>query len=557
MVGNRLRSKSRRAGALLLVLALLPLLAIVALVLLNDATMQTNIVDRYWNGQKAQQMARSAVTTAYVEILKSRTYGADQQAVVKIPFPESGDPLAYGMVTFRRDSPVAYSVNNSGKEASVAGFGGSVVPRDSIALLGVGHYRGVEKRWMVLLKTPPFDRALSSSGTIRSNEGLLVGAVASPDALEGGLTADELKPSTLVSNGQDGPDGAALRILGEAEIYGELKAVGSIKLAETVKGDHRKSPNSKPEEIPKIQVKKYDPEDRPSLQRLGKDTYDAEKTFSGFAKYAGSQVTFEKGVTLDHGVLYVDGDLVINGPLQGSGAVFCTGKVTLRGGADLGSENHAAIVAQGDVRILGNGSGRSFFRGLIWTGGEGGFPDQDRDQDLLVRDVTVQGCVVNAGTGSAGDGSSMQVDRSRVLFEEQAAQLIVEPGFSGTWPIPVSSRRGGGTGSLSLKPVTEDGKTFTPGPAYFARRGTPLEAKDFVFTDASGQTFEAAADGTVPDELLRAHNDTAQTEKSKWDGEVDLAKKDNTIASHGVFKLDLNEFLQQEGRLKVVMRKLD
>ena len=32
MVGNRLRSKSRRAGALLLVLALLPLLAIVALV---------------------------------------------------------------------------------------------------------------------------------------------------------------------------------------------------------------------------------------------------------------------------------------------------------------------------------------------------------------------------------------------------------------------------------------------------------------------------------------------------------------------------------------------
>ena len=61
------------------------------------------------------------------------------------------------------------------------------MPRDSIALLGVGHYRGVEKRWMVLLKTPPFDRALSSSGTIRSNEGLLVGAVASPDALEGGL----------------------------------------------------------------------------------------------------------------------------------------------------------------------------------------------------------------------------------------------------------------------------------------------------------------------------------------------------------------------------------
>lgn len=198
------RRKARRAGALLLVLAILPLLAIVALLLLNDATMQTNIVDRYWNGQKAQQMARSAATTAYVEILKNRAYGADQQAVVSVPFPESGDPQAYGIVTFRQDSRTAYSVNNSGKEASVPGFGGSVVPRDSIVLVGVGRYRGVEKRWMVLLKTPPFDRALSSSGTIRSNEGLLVGAVVSPDALEGGLTRDELKPSALVSNGQDG-----------------------------------------------------------------------------------------------------------------------------------------------------------------------------------------------------------------------------------------------------------------------------------------------------------------------------------------------------------------
>jgi hypothetical protein len=552
------RRKARRAGALLLVLAILPLLAIVALLLLNDATMQTNIVDRYWNGQKAQQMARSAATTAYVEILKNRAYGADQQAVVSVPFPESGDPQAYGIVTFRQDSRTAYSVNNSGKEASVPGFGGSVVPRDSIVLVGVGRYRGVEKRWMVLLKTPPFDRALSSSGTIRSNEGLLVGAVVSPDALEGGLTRDELKPSALVSNGQDGSDGAALRILGDAEIYGELKAVGSIRLAETVKGDHRTSPNSKPEELPKILLEKYDPEKHPSLQRLGKDTYDAEKTFSGYAKYSGSQVTFEKGVTLDHGVLYVDGDLVIDGPLSGSGAVFCTGKVTLRGGADLSSDNHAAIVAQGDVRILGNGSQRSFFRGLIWTGGEGGFSDQDADQDLLVRDVTVQGCVVNAGQGSAGDGSAMQVDRSRVLFEEQAAQLILEPGFSGNWPIAVEPLRGGVRGSLSLKPVSENGKTFTPSPAHFARLGTALGPADFVFTDDSGQVFQAGADGTVPSELRMAfENGPSYTVASDWQAEIDAAKQNTAVTNHGVFKLDLNEFLTQESRLKVVMRKLD
>lgn len=40
-----------------------------------------------------------------------------------------------------------------------------------------------------------------------------------------------------------------------------------------------------------------------------------------------------------------------------------------------------------------------------------------------------------------------------------------------------------------------------------------------------------------------------------WQKEIDRAKQDTT--NHGVFKLDLNQFLQQQGRLKVVMRKID
>ena len=117
----------------------------------------------------------------------------------------------------------------------------------------------------------------------------------------------------ICSNGKDSGGVEALKIEGEAEIHGELKSAGSIAIPTTIKGNPLQYPNSQPEEMPAIKVCDYDPESRPSLQRLSKDSYDSEKTFSGFAKYSGSQVTFEKGVKLDHGVLYVDGDLVIDG----------------------------------------------------------------------------------------------------------------------------------------------------------------------------------------------------------------------------------------------------
>ncbi|MFN8610892.1 MAG: hypothetical protein U0931_25345 [Vulcanimicrobiota bacterium] len=548
----------RRGGALLLVLCCLPFLAMIALLMLNQATMNVTVIDRFWNSQKAQELARSAVVTAYVEILSKRTYGVDQNAEVKVTMPELGDPQAYGLVTFHRDSGLPYSVNNYQGESSVQCYDATVVPRDSICLVGTGTYRGVTRRWMTFLKAPPFDRALSSSGAIRSTGGLLLGAMSSTDALrDGELSPDELKPSRLVSNGKDSGGVEALKIEGEAEIHGELKSAGSIAIPTTIKGNPLQFPNSQPEEMPTIKVRDYDPESRPSLQRLSKDSYDSEKTFSGFAKYSGAQVTFEKGVKLDHGVLYVDGDLVINGPVQGDGAIFCTGKVIMRGGADLTSDNHAAVVAEGDVRILGSGSQRSYFTGLIYSGGQGGFPGEDVDQDLVVRNVTVQGCVVNAGKGRAGDGSAMQVDNARILFEQQGSQVILEPGFSGTWPIPVGGGvRGNSNGSLALRPVTVNGKTFTPGPAYFARRGTPLTAGDFVFTDDTGHSFGVEADGTVPDELKDAFRNTiAQAAASSWQAEIDEAKQDT--AGQGVFKLDLNEFLQQEGRLKVVMRRLD
>jgi hypothetical protein len=549
--------KRRRGGALLLVLCCLPFLAMVALLMLNQATMNVTVIDRFWNSQKAQELARSAVVTTYVEILSKRTYGVDQNAEVRVTMPELGDPQAYGLVTFHRDSGLPYSVNNYQGESSVQGSDSTVVPRDSICLVGTGTYRGVTRRWMTFLKAPPFDRALSSSGAIRSTGGLLLGALSSADALQDGeLTPDELKPSRLVSNGKDSGGVEALKIEGEAEIHGELKSAGSIAIPTTIKGNPLQYPNSQPEEMPAIKVRDYDPESRPSLQRLSKDSYDSEKTFSGFAKYSGSQVTFEKGVKLDHGVLYVDGDLVVNGPVQGDGAIFCTGKVIMRGGADLTSDNHAAIVAEGDVRILGTDSQRSYFTGLIYSGGQGGFPGEDVDQDLVVRNVTVQGCVVNAGKGRAGDGSAMQVDNARILFEQQGTQVILEPGFSGTWPISVSSGRGSPPGSLSLRQVTEGGKTFTPGPAYFARRGSAPSSTDFVFTDSSGQTFGVGSNGSVPDELFNAFNaGTVQTAASNWQTEIDNVKQD--AVGHGVFKLDLNEFLQQEGRLRVVMRKLD
>ena len=547
----------KRRGSLGGVLVILTLLAMTAALVLESTTFQQRSIHRFYNEEHALEMARSAVVRAYAEIAKKRTYGQAGEKL-EVTFSELEGENASGTVTFdvkeAKTLGLPYSINNAQREASVTGYGGMIVPASCIQLIGYGKYRNATRIYSAMLAVPPWDFALSSSGTIRSEGGLLLGALKEGRPV-GSVKPEDLQATGLVCNGQDDAEGKALKLTGDVELYGELRSVGGIEIPENARGVSTQVANAKAQELPSMDVHKYDPESRPSLQRLSKDAYD-QKTLTGFSKYTGRELTFSQGLTLEHGLLYVDGDLIIDGPLSGSGAVFCTGKVTMRGGGALSADNQAAVVAQGDVRILWSGAGRSSFRGMIYTGGQGGFPDQPVDQDLVVRDVTVQGCVVNAGKGSAGTGSSMTLKDAKVIYEGQATQLILEPGFSGTWPIPVGGgRTGGPPGSLSLRMVTRDGKTFTPGPAYFAGRGTPLGAADFVFTDDSGHTYEAAADGTVPRELADAYDGPARSFSSSWQSEIDTAKQDT--ASHGIFKLDLNEFLQEEGRLKVVMRKLD
>ncbi|MBI3923933.1 MAG: hypothetical protein HY319_00150, partial [Armatimonadetes bacterium] len=169
---------------------------------------------------------------------------------------------------------------------------------------------------------------------------------------------------------------------------------------------------------------------------------------------SGEPLVFADGLSLEGASLYVEGDLVIKGGVHGRGAVFVTGKTVIEGGSELASRNLAAVLSRGDVRVLGNGQDGSFFNGLVYSKGEGGFDTlspglrgalselfassppshqnilgiagpADTNLDLVIQDSTVVGAAINVGRGVSGDGGRMFVEEARVVYAQESVQFQV------------------------------------------------------------------------------------------------------------------------------------
>lgn len=289
------------------------------------------------------------------------------------------------------------------------------------------------------------------------------------------------KKSCCVCESANGVSADALVLRGEALIVGNATTPGGAQTDTSVqflRGGSLRT-GAKPEQLPVVDISKFDPSSRAGVQTLPDASYADLKAIEGLSRHTGP-VTFSKGLRLN-GMLYVDGDVVIDsGGITGSGALVCTGKVTIRGGSDFVADSRCAVLAGGDLSVSGTGQDASYYQGLLYSAGSGG---------INVKGITLLGAAV----ASAPSGAKVEVKDARVVFDSKATHVTGEVGFGSAYPpggFTVVSRMGG-SNFLRLKPVTLIGpppqKVSDPTPATFAAAAiSELKPQHFELVDASG-----------------------------------------------------------------------
>lgn len=329
-----------------------------------------NYTTRVSNGEQAQNLADSTISLAIERLLTTADFGANRasDASLELKGDRGVGRLSFNQ-TVARDWGIDYSTNNL--EGSNPVLGVDVqrpIPKAATQLIATATVGGVSRTVETVLYVPPFPYAVACAGPFHSTGRLEVGAVNQLASIQ---SLTELDPARLLAaHLASNAVGEQAMVLGpESIIRGDVRSAGQIQMDNTVEIDGEVRSGSDPVSIPKENVASYDPEllGKPNLQILTPGTV-AAPTYQGFAKVTGD-MTVDNGLRLDDGVLFVNGNLVVNGGLQGSGALFVTKNLTITGSSTLSTDNTVAIMAGGDVSMVGGGSYSSAFQGLMYTEG--------------------------------------------------------------------------------------------------------------------------------------------------------------------------------------------
>src|SRR5205085_2210527 len=102
-------------------------------------------------------------------------------------------------------------------------------------------------------------------------------------------------------------------------------------------------------------------------------------------------LTVQGDLILNQALLYVKGNLTVQGGLTGSGIVVVLGSTTVTGATDVAAGNLVALVAMGNVTLIGNAGVKNYFQGLVYTRGT-----------FSASNVTIAGTFVTGGALSLG-----------------------------------------------------------------------------------------------------------------------------------------------------------
>lgn len=381
------------------------------------------------NIHMAEDMAESALARGLAALQRNPDFGLQGSAAEKTierPFlDDEGQEVARGVLTF--DAATAerlglpLSVNNLQGDTATQTPEGALVPRHSVYLAGVGLCRGSRRTVVAVAHVPRYRYVIASSGPITSRGGLLVAAVADPSDAYGGVSRiprNKLRPGHLATNGRDQGEERALTLGGESVVTGDARSVGGARLEGKARVEGELATYADPTDIPRIDLSTYDPAGKAGLLELDQESYSGQE-LEGFVRRQGNLSLTSEGLRLKGAVLYVDGDLVVNGGIHGKGAVICTGKVTVRGGSTLTSENVVALLAGGDVAVGGNSRESSFFQGLIYTEG-----------DFVAQNITLLGSFI--ANGQTERGSRMEMNQVNLVYAPQMTEISFEYPFTRT-----------------------------------------------------------------------------------------------------------------------------
>ena len=377
---------------------------------------QLTLTSQLENNKIAHDLAESAASYSLAQISLDPKWTGDSEIRLATA------PGGWGRVTYDKLKAAQWKVLPSTNNLSETTAGASqaddsiALPAASIQIIATGQYRGITVKINQIIAIPPFKYALSSSGTIRSTGGLLVASIDNPKALAFGLDSlpDEYLKAGHLAGNREGADSVVLNssVSRPVLIKGGVDSAGKVLLTGGAKVVGGVRENAQPVPLPQIEVKDYDPRDRPDAVNYEEPVQDQFVISKPTRQKGNLKVT--NGLNLTKGYLYVDGNLDIYGGLKGKGAIFATGNVTVHDVSTYGANDQEAIVAQGDISIQGSGRDHSIFQGVLYTEG-----------DFHAEDVTLVGSLVANKSG----GSQMELDTCNVLYNAQLMQSKWNSGF--------------------------------------------------------------------------------------------------------------------------------
>ena len=404
------KSCRQRGIGLVSMLVVSLLIFVLALAVSGAGLFHLNLSSRQAHETVAQDLAEAAVSRVLERVLEqeSRTgeldFGEDALATERVEIPGT-PPGAFGLVTFNPSytdslgTRIPASVNNLRSDSSTAAANGTVIPRESIYLVGYGVSGEVERRVEAVVYLPRFPFSIASQGSFRGSDVLVAGldddAVVSPGTP---VPRELLKSGHLVSNSTV-PN--AVQLSGRSWIKGNLQSVSGAQLSPETRVDGELLLYSAPTEIPRIEITRYRPSSGPVF--TGLLALERHLELGRTAFFSGSMVVID-GLYLDGGFLYVEGDLEIRGGVHGKGAIVATGNLSINGAGSVASDNVAAFLAGGDITIQGTTSRPedSVIEGLVYAGGR-----------AEVKDVTLIGTLLSAGTGESVFDNSVVLEREQ------------------------------------------------------------------------------------------------------------------------------------------------
>ena len=516
----------------------------------------------------AESLAESGLAIAIASFQDNHQFGKKGENF-KYEIPLTRDAKAYCKVEFSEAPAAGKSFNNHQGDA-VAVCGEHRCPKNGLFITATGVCNGVTRTVNSVLAAAPYDYAVGATGPIRSRGGMVLGSVPKGFDITKGVDVDKLEEAALLTVAADDGDGAAVDLNGDCTLVGDLKSVGSIKLGSGVK--HTKGQalaNSQAEDVPDIPLSSYDfaPDLKPLV--IGQNIQDEPKSYSGLVSWKPNgteKLEFRNGLELNGATLRLKGDVTIHGGIKGQGALIVDGKLTITGTNDLKADNQVALLAGGDIEVLGVSKESSQFQGLLYSKGPKG---------VHIENATVLGTVLAAGKDpQTGKGSSIEIEKATLAHTKQSLGADVDLGWTGEFDPNVGLGRGGSVlgrteNVIKLAPMASlDGRTIEkPKPKDFVDNHESFGSASFLVTQ-NGKTYFHPSVSDAQKVLLLSLNFTKATDAEAtilWGpavakiDDLKLANFPNTETgkppeSLAKFHLDLNQFLKTGDRLRIVWK---